>query len=85
MINILVFLVIGLISGWLAGKLRFGQGLGLLNNLIIGVAGALFGGFLFRFIGVATRGFFADVIAAIIGAWILLYVLGRIKSERKAS
>ena len=85
MINFLVFLMIGLISGWLAGKLKFGQGLGLLGNLVLGIAGALFGGFLFSFIGIATRGFFADVIAAVIGAWILLFVLGRIKSKRKTA
>ncbi len=79
MVNFLIFLVIGLISGWLAGKLKFGQGLGPLGNLVIGVAGALFGGFLFSLIGIATRGVFVDVIAAVIGAWILLLVLGRIK------
>ena len=44
--GILAWLVIGLIAGWLAGELMRGSGFGLLGNIIVGIIGALIGGFL---------------------------------------
>ena len=49
------FLLIGLIAGWLAGLLTKGRGLGLANDLIVGVLGAFLGGLLFWLIGLAPR------------------------------
>jgi uncharacterized membrane protein YeaQ/YmgE (transglycosylase-associated protein family) len=45
--DIVWFLIIGLIAGWLAGQLMRGRGFGLIGNLIIGVLGAIIGGYLF--------------------------------------
>jgi uncharacterized membrane protein YeaQ/YmgE (transglycosylase-associated protein family) len=44
--GILAWIVVGLISGWLAGELMRGSGFGLLGNIIVGIVGALLGGFL---------------------------------------
>jgi uncharacterized membrane protein YeaQ/YmgE (transglycosylase-associated protein family) len=44
--NILTWIVVGLIAGWLAGKVMKGGGFGLLGDIVIGIVGALLGGFL---------------------------------------
>ena len=41
--NLLLFLLIGLVAGWLAGQIMKGKGFGLVGNLIVGVIGAFFG------------------------------------------
>lgn len=77
--HLLYFLLIGLVAGWLAGKFIKGQGFGLVGNLIVGVLGALLGGFLFRVIGFTTYGLLADIIVAFVGALLLLYLIPFIK------
>ncbi|MGY2981589.1 putative membrane protein YeaQ/YmgE (transglycosylase-associated protein family) [Thermostichus sp. OS-CIW-30] len=49
--SILWFLLIGALAGWLAGNIRRGYGFGLIGNIIVGVCGAFFGGFLFDLLG----------------------------------
>ncbi|BBP47081.1 membrane protein [Thiosulfatimonas sediminis] len=71
--NLIVFLMIGAIAGWLAAKLMKGRGFGLFGNLIIGVIGALIGGFVFDILGITANGFIGSIITATIGAGILLY------------
>ena len=51
MIDLIYFLLIGMAAGWLAGKLMEGRSFGLLGNLVVGVIGAILGGFLFRLVG----------------------------------
>ena len=74
-----VFLLVGLAAGWIAGKLMRGHGFGLAGNLVVGVLGALAGGFLFRLIGEMTRGIAGSLITATIGAVLVLFVLGQLK------
>jgi uncharacterized membrane protein YeaQ/YmgE (transglycosylase-associated protein family) len=50
------FLIVGIVAGWLAGKLTRGHGFGLVGNLVVGIIGALVGGFIFRLIGVISFG-----------------------------
>jgi uncharacterized membrane protein YeaQ/YmgE (transglycosylase-associated protein family) len=78
-VNLILFLVIGLAAGWLAGKLVKGRGFGLVENLIIGVIGSLIGGFVFGAIGVNVGGLLGQLIAATVGALILLYLLKLIR------
>ena len=49
--SIIVFLVVGIIAGWLAAKIVRGTGLGLIGDMIVGIVGAFIGGFLFRAVG----------------------------------
>jgi uncharacterized membrane protein YeaQ/YmgE (transglycosylase-associated protein family) len=77
--NIILFLLIGLIAGWLAGKIMKGKGFGLVGNLVVGVIGALIGGFVFDAAGIATAGIIGSLIAALLGALILLWIVGLIK------
>lgn len=77
--NIILFLLIGLVAGWLAGKIMKGKGFGLVGNLIVGVIGALIGGFVFDALGIAFAGIVGSLIAALVGALILLWIIGLIK------
>ncbi|MBN2720040.1 MAG: GlsB/YeaQ/YmgE family stress response membrane protein [Proteobacteria bacterium] len=77
------FILIGLAAGWLAGQLMKGGGFGIVGNIIVGVIGALVGGFLFRFFGVsAGGGLLGALIVATIGAIVLLFLLRLIKRSR---
>jgi len=78
--NLLWFLVVGLVAGWLAGVLVKGGGFGLVGDLVVGVIGALLGGFLFSRFGVsAGGGLLGSIIVATIGAVILLFIVRLIK------
>lgn len=74
------FLLIGLIAGWLAGKVMRGGGFGLVGDMIVGVIGALLGGWLFGKMGIgAGGGLIGAIITAFVGAVILLLLLRLIK------
>lgn len=77
--DLLSFLLIGLAAGWLAGHIVKGRGFGLLENLIIGVIGALIGGYVFGSLGVNTSGLPGALVAATVGALILLFLLKLIR------
>jgi uncharacterized membrane protein YeaQ/YmgE (transglycosylase-associated protein family) len=73
------FLLVGLIAGWLAGKVMRGAGYGLLGDLIVGVIGALLGAWLFAKLGIAIGGLLGAIITAFVGALILVWVLRLLK------
>ncbi len=75
------FILIGLAAGWLAGQLTRGGGFGLVGDIVVGVVGALLGGFLFSTFGVSTGGgLLGSLIVATIGAVVLLFILRLIKT-----
>lgn len=74
--NILSFLIIGIIAGWIAGLLMRGHGFGLLANLVIGVVGAVLGGLLFDLLGIQTYGFIGNLTMSVVGAILLLFLTG---------
>jgi len=73
--DLIIFLLIGLAAGWLAGLIRRGRGFGILGNLIVGVIGALLGGFVFRLAGIAAYGLLGKLILSTAGALLLLFLL----------
>lgn len=75
------FLLIGLAAGWLAGKLTKGGGFGLLGNLIVGVIGAVLGGFLFGLIGLRSTSLLGSLITATAGAVALLFALRHVRGN----
>lgn len=77
--SLIVFLLIGLVAGWLAGQVIKGYGFGLVGNILVGVGGAFLGGFLLPKIGLHIAGILGSIISAFIGALILLAVLRLIK------
>lgn len=85
--NLIVFLIIGAIAGWLAGQILQGSGYGLLGNIVIGIAGSLVGKFIAGLLHIHFfDGFIGKVIVAVLGALIFLYIFGKItqKKEEKA-
>jgi uncharacterized membrane protein YeaQ/YmgE (transglycosylase-associated protein family) len=78
--NVLWFLLIGVIAGWLAGLLVKGGGFGLIGDLVVGIIGALIGGLLFSGLaGAAGGGLLGSILVATLGAVILLVVLRLLK------
>lgn len=80
LLQVIIFLVIGALAGWLAGVIVRGAGFGVLGNIIVGIIGALVGGFVFRLFGMdPSYGFIGSVITATIGAIIVLAIVVLIK------
>lgn len=79
--EIVWFLLVGLIAGWLAGQIMKGGGFGLVGDLVVGILGALLGGWLFRTMGWGGpgAGILGAIIVALIGALILLFLLRLIR------
>jgi len=78
--SLIWFLLIGLIAGWLAGKVMRGGGFGIVGDMIVGVIGALLGGWIFGKLGIsAGGGLLGAIIVAFVGAVVLLLLLRLIK------
>ena len=74
------WIVVGLIAGWLAGKVMRGGGFGVLIDIVIGMVGAVIGGWLFGMLGVFPGGgLIGSILVAFIGAVILLWLARLIK------
>ena len=74
--SLLVILFVGLIAGWLAGKIVRGAGFGLIGDILIGIVGAVIASWLFPKLGIHLgTGLVSQIIAAAIGAVILLLVV----------
>lgn len=70
------FILIGVIAGWLAGQFLKGGGFGIFGDIVVGIIGAVIGGFLFRIIGLSTGGgLLGNLTAAAIGAVVFLLVI----------
>ncbi len=80
----LLWLVVGLIAGFLASIL-VGGGLGLIGNIIVGVVGAFLGGFLFRALGIGVPfgGMAGSIFVAFVGAVVLLLILRLLRGGRR--
>lgn len=80
MTGLLIYLAIGAVSGWLAGKLMRGGGSGLLGDRVIGIVGAVVGGYLFGLVGLnAGSGLVGSTVTATVGAMVLLYLIRLVK------
>jgi len=78
--NIVWFVLVGLIAGWLAGVLVKGGGFGVLGDIVVGIVGALVGGLVFSALGVSSGGgLLGAIIVATIGAVVLIFLLRLIK------
>jgi uncharacterized membrane protein YeaQ/YmgE (transglycosylase-associated protein family) len=77
--DILIWIIVGIVAGWLAGVVVRGYGLGLVGNLVVGVIGAIIAGWLLPQLGVAfvvVNPLITAIVYATIGAIILLLVIG---------
>lgn len=79
--NWLYFILIGLAAGFLAGQILKGRGFGLVGNLIVGVLGALLGGFLAGAIGIGATNIIGTLLIATGGAIVLLLLISLINKK----
>ncbi len=80
--DLLYVLIVGAVSGWLAGQLFRGYGFGIIGNIIIGVVGSFIGFWLFGKLGVSLgKGVVATILTSAIGAIVLLFVVGLFKRK----
>ncbi|MGP4845036.1 GlsB/YeaQ/YmgE family stress response membrane protein [Marinobacter sp. 1Y8] len=77
--NLILFLLIGGVAGWLAGLIMKGRGFGVLANIGIGIVGSLVGGFLFGLLGLSSHGTIGALVTATAGAVFLLWIVSVIK------
>ena len=81
--NILGWIVLGGLAGWLASTLVRGGGLGILGDILVGIVGAFIGGFIVNLLGGAgitgfnLWSFFVAVIGAVVLLWVVRLVSGR--------
>lgn len=81
--DFIYFLVTGAIAGWLAGRILKGSGFGLIGNIVIGVLGAVLGGYLFRTLGFwSDGGILGQIVTALVGAIVLLFLLSLVKKPK---
>ena len=79
-IDLIIWLIVGAIAGWLACLIVKGYGFGILGNIVVGIVGALIAGWLLPRIGIIIiGGWIAAIIDAVIGAVILLLIIGLFK------
>jgi len=78
--SIVGWIVIGLLAGWIAGKISRGRGFGCIANVVLGLIGALLGGWIFTRLGVWGGGFLFSLAAATVGA-VVLVVIARLFSS----
>jgi uncharacterized membrane protein YeaQ/YmgE (transglycosylase-associated protein family) len=72
--GIIGWLLVGLLAGWLAGTLSRGHGFGCITNVILGLIGAVLGGWIFTKLGIFGGGFIFSLAAATLGAVVLVAI-----------
>jgi uncharacterized membrane protein YeaQ/YmgE (transglycosylase-associated protein family) len=77
--NLLWFLVIGLIVGWLAGLIMKGRGFGIFGDIVVGVVGSLLGGWLAGVTGLVSYSALGAFVTALVGAVILVGLIGFVR------
>jgi uncharacterized membrane protein YeaQ/YmgE (transglycosylase-associated protein family) len=72
-------IIIGILAGFLAGKIVKGSGMGILVDLIVGIVGSILGGWIFGLLGLAAYGLIGQLVMATVGAIVLLLIVRAIK------
>jgi uncharacterized membrane protein YeaQ/YmgE (transglycosylase-associated protein family) len=77
--NLIWWVVVGLIAGWAAGKIMKGGGYGAVMDIVLGIVGAVIGGWLMGMLGIHAGGFIGTILVAIIGAVFLIWLTRLLK------
>ena len=72
-------IIIGILAGFIAGKIVKGHGMGTLMDLLIGIVGSVLGGWIFTLLGLAAYGLIGQLVMATVGAVVLLLIVRAIK------
>ena len=77
--EIVWFIIIGIVAGWIAGEIWRGRGFGLAGDLVVGVIGAVVGGLLFDALGIQGYGLIGSLVTTTVGAVVLLFLINLFK------
>lgn len=77
--SLIWWIVVGLIAGWAAGKIMKGGGYGAVMDIVLGIVGAVVGGWLLGILGIHAGGLVGTIIVAIFGAIVLIWLSRMIK------
>jgi uncharacterized membrane protein YeaQ/YmgE (transglycosylase-associated protein family) len=83
--GIIAWIIIGVLAGWITGKLMKGSGFGFLMDMVVGLVGAFIGGFISYHLGlggVGEHGLIISIVIAVIGAVILTWIIRLISGNR---
>ena len=86
--GIIAWIIIGLLAGWITGKLMKGSGFGFFMDMVVGLVGALIGGFLSSHLGlggIGQHGLIVSILIAVLGAVILTWVVRLVSGNRGAN
>jgi uncharacterized membrane protein YeaQ/YmgE (transglycosylase-associated protein family) len=73
--GMIAWLVMGLIAGWLAGVVMKGGGYGIVVDIIIGLVGAVVGGYMFGLLDIGGVGLLGSMVVAFLGACLLIMIM----------
>ena len=86
--GLIAWIIIGLIAGWLTGKLMKGSGFGFWMDMVVGLVGALIGGFIsssLGFGGTGQHGMIVSILIAVVGAVVLTWIVRLLTGRRSAN
>jgi uncharacterized membrane protein YeaQ/YmgE (transglycosylase-associated protein family) len=72
--SVIAWIIIGLLAGWIAGTISRGRGFGCIANIVLGLVGAVLGGWIFTKLGIERTGSLYSLAAATVGAVILVAI-----------
>jgi uncharacterized membrane protein YeaQ/YmgE (transglycosylase-associated protein family) len=79
--SLLYFILIGAAAGWIGGKLIRGEGFGALGNIIVGIVGAVLGGWIFDQLKIESEGLAGSLASSVVGAVVFLLLVGLLKRK----
>ncbi|HZP05029.1 MAG TPA: GlsB/YeaQ/YmgE family stress response membrane protein [Terracidiphilus sp.] len=86
--GLIAWIIIGVVAGWLTGKLMKGSGFGFIMDMIVGLVGAVIGGFISNHLGmggVGQHGMIVSILIAVVGAVLLTWIIRLISGNRSAN
>ena len=79
--NFVIWILSGILAGWLTGKIMKGSGYGIIGDLAIGLLGAFVGGFLAGVFGLQATSWIGQIVVAVVGGVVLVWVARKIKGK----
>ena len=76
-VSILISIILGSLSGWIAGKLMKNEGT-LVRDIVLGIIGGFIGSALFGLIGVSFAGYFGTILESVVGACLLIFIVNKL-------
>lgn len=73
-------IAIGILAGFLAGKIMRGRGYGILMDLLLGIVGSMLGGAVFGLLGLYSSGIVGQLVMATVGAILLIYIVRKLRT-----